>query len=256
MHYGILGQEWGKRRFQNTDGSLTPAGKERYSDSLSNVYDKDEDYDGDYTISKGSSVFRRTDSGKDTDFSNSKYTYTYDYDNSTDDNFYKQFGKKVTEYTLADDVSLAGKKTLGKAFIDKMLSLDDENDIDAMDTLYYESCKRSGEKYVENLFAMPYEPSKHMDTLSKVGSDMVARMLSTPRNEALDAKMTRRGMRDLDTAANDVGRSIVDKLLNNGYSGIRDYNDYGSAAKVTTPTILFNPEQKLNRLKDWIDDED
>lgn len=29
-HYGIKGQSWGKRRFQNTDGSLTAAGKQRY----------------------------------------------------------------------------------------------------------------------------------------------------------------------------------------------------------------------------------
>lgn len=29
-HFGILGQKWGVRRFQNKDGSLTPAGQERY----------------------------------------------------------------------------------------------------------------------------------------------------------------------------------------------------------------------------------
>lgn len=29
-HYGIKGQHWGERRFQNKDGSLTTAGKERY----------------------------------------------------------------------------------------------------------------------------------------------------------------------------------------------------------------------------------
>lgn len=29
-HHGIKGQKWGKRRYQNADGSLTPAGKERY----------------------------------------------------------------------------------------------------------------------------------------------------------------------------------------------------------------------------------
>ena len=32
MHYGIKGQKWGRRRFQYEDGSLTPAGKERYDD--------------------------------------------------------------------------------------------------------------------------------------------------------------------------------------------------------------------------------
>lgn len=30
MHWGILKQKWGVRRFQNPDGSLTPAGRERY----------------------------------------------------------------------------------------------------------------------------------------------------------------------------------------------------------------------------------
>lgn len=29
MHHGILGMKWGVRRYQNKDGSLTPAGKRR-----------------------------------------------------------------------------------------------------------------------------------------------------------------------------------------------------------------------------------
>lgn len=31
IHHGIKGQRWGVRRFENEDGSLTPAGKRRYS---------------------------------------------------------------------------------------------------------------------------------------------------------------------------------------------------------------------------------
>lgn len=31
MHYGILGMKWGVRRYQNVDGTLTDAGKKRYS---------------------------------------------------------------------------------------------------------------------------------------------------------------------------------------------------------------------------------
>ena len=37
QHWGIKGQKWGLRRFQNPDGSLTAAGKKRYADD-------DEDY--------------------------------------------------------------------------------------------------------------------------------------------------------------------------------------------------------------------
>lgn len=31
-HHGILGMKWGRRRYQNKDGSLTAAGKKRYGD--------------------------------------------------------------------------------------------------------------------------------------------------------------------------------------------------------------------------------
>ena len=31
-HWGIKGMKWGRRRYQNPDGSLTPEGKKRYDD--------------------------------------------------------------------------------------------------------------------------------------------------------------------------------------------------------------------------------
>lgn len=32
LHWGIKGMKWGVRRYQNKDGSLTPAGRKRYDD--------------------------------------------------------------------------------------------------------------------------------------------------------------------------------------------------------------------------------
>lgn len=40
-HHGILGMKWGVRRFENKDGSLTPAGKKRYSKKRERELKKD-----------------------------------------------------------------------------------------------------------------------------------------------------------------------------------------------------------------------
>ena len=34
QHHGIKGQKWGVRRYQNANGTLTPAGKKRYAEEV------------------------------------------------------------------------------------------------------------------------------------------------------------------------------------------------------------------------------
>lgn len=46
IHWGVKGQKWGVRRYQNKDGSLTPAGKKRYyQEADAGHYDR-EGYNG------------------------------------------------------------------------------------------------------------------------------------------------------------------------------------------------------------------
>lgn len=41
-HWGIKGMKWGRRRFQNKDGSLTPEGKKRYGDNADDAPETEE----------------------------------------------------------------------------------------------------------------------------------------------------------------------------------------------------------------------
>lgn len=56
-HHGIKGQKWGVRRFQNKDGSLTPAGKKRYETGTHGNF-MGQDRDNDIRIGKNSTAYR------------------------------------------------------------------------------------------------------------------------------------------------------------------------------------------------------
>lgn len=44
MHYGVKGMKWGIRNYQNADGSLTPAGRQRYSKGNASIKKSFDEY--------------------------------------------------------------------------------------------------------------------------------------------------------------------------------------------------------------------
>lgn len=67
MHHGILGQKWGVRRFQNADGSLTAAGRERYARKEQKRLNKQADkairtdyFRKQHTVPAGTKMYRTT----------------------------------------------------------------------------------------------------------------------------------------------------------------------------------------------------
>jgi len=116
------------------------------------------------------------------------------------------------------------------------------------------SKKKTGEEFVSDLFSLPYNPEKHKEQLERLGADITSRLVASRRNEWKDEEMREEGMRDLDTARNDIGTSIVNDLISKGYAGMRDYHDYGSVANVTTPTVVFDPSKNLKLEQNWVDE--
>ena len=47
-HYGIKGMRWGVRRYQNKDGTLTPAGKKKYQNKNGSLTEEGKQYIRDY----------------------------------------------------------------------------------------------------------------------------------------------------------------------------------------------------------------
>lgn len=68
-HWGIKGQKWGVRRYRNEDGTLTEAGKKRYSstaNALSDIYKEHKDSIKSYSRAvKPSNVKRMSDKDLD-----------------------------------------------------------------------------------------------------------------------------------------------------------------------------------------------
>lgn len=89
-HYGVKGQQWGIRRYQNPDGSLTEAGKERYG-----------------TLSKGSEIHRITSMEEVLSAIPKRPIYVTD--NPKDHEIYSRIGAKLPNVRKSDEYQKTGR---------------------------------------------------------------------------------------------------------------------------------------------------
>lgn len=228
-HHGIKGMRWGVRRFQNKDGSLTPAGKKKYSPEELGRQPVPKgvsvNADGSITVSKGCSLQRLVN-----DSSRPLKDLTY---------------ASMLEYDNAKYVRYIGGKGLLGGGRDKVLTIKANEDLKApsmdeaskimVDLL---SSNPEFRKRFKNSFNDEPVSDKELNKMRKDPTGTDARAWYDELNVSMTFSPK------FDPEAPFIQKTFSEALQKKGYNILRDENDFQNKV-AKAPVIILNPEKTL-----------
>lgn len=212
QHHGIKGQKWGVRRFENKDGSLTPAGKKRYY----------KDYgDGRIEIEKGADMQRLVGSKHKTDLKGMIYTSVRESDNQ---NYMRKLtgplgGGRDTKLTLTAKTALKSPSTDEAASIFFKTLKDNPK----LNEAYSKAPMMMGHKYTD----------KELD-------DFIS-----GKKKSYDDYQLANSQFMFDEAMSEVRNAYFNNVKKAGYNILRDENDIGSGY-AKTPIIILDGDASVS----------
>lgn len=264
-HYGILGMKWGIRRYQNADGTLTPAGKARNNVSKakykSGMYTRNPKED--FTIPAKTTMYRVSYS--DSDPTTNMYVTT----NKKDRNYYKENysnslmgvgedSSKLKErtFTTTEELKVPSLEKRKAAF--EELAKDQKMQSVAREALAAQYVRRHALVKVDSIKdAKDMLKDKSLDSEQKEILKDAIKESSKFANRTLkeidfdkDANLSAKTMSQLVGASDKVRNAYVDILKKQGYNAtVDDFGGkqlWGTQGETSEALIIFNPTKSMN----------
>lgn len=169
-HFGILGQKWGVRRYQNPDGTLTSEGRERY---LGNDFDKEIGAITQATYNVYNKTADRANAGLSKINKDFDKRYGKDYNLGEDDNANLEYTRQVRDLwkktyrdVLAEDLGTDSSSLEGQKWLDEMFGYKSDLDVQV----------KALEKKVKN--KEKESSSSHSDTVVKTDTSKTSKSTS------------------------------------------------------------------------------
>lgn len=253
-HWGIRGMKWGRRRYQNKDGSLTPEGRKRYADDdkLKSMSDDDvnkaiarsqleERYNSQVRAKEAREGSYRTKAVKDMSdeelvraIERSRLEATYKQLNPEPVNAGKEFAKKVIGEAVVPALISSGKNFLEKS-LNKLTEKYMGVEVDELAKLKREFDIEDYKKKINDL----KNPEENIDdTISKIKKKYELERLTDDELQSLEKEAAKAKLKqtikkgvDPDDDDSDDGDSGSNNKGNKSDKGKKDKNDKSNKLK-------------------------